>query len=63
MTALRVLAARLGSFLRRGRGEGELDEDIHAHLEMLTQEYLARGMAPTEARAAARRAFGGVDQM
>lgn len=60
MTALRVLAARLKSLLSRPRSDADLDDDIEAHLALLTQEHLDRGLSPDAARAAARRAFGGV---
>ena len=63
MTSLRVLLSRLlDVVLGRGRDE-RLAHEIQSHLDLLTDEYLARGMSPAEARAAARRAFGGVDQM
>jgi len=63
MTALRVLLARLAGPLRRGRTEAALDDDVQAHLELLTREYVERGLPLRDAQAAARRAFGGVDQM
>ena len=37
-----------------------LDDDIREHLERETEENIARGMTPSEARAAARRKFGNV---
>jgi len=39
-----------------------LDLELRAHLEMLTEENIRRGMSPAEARYAARREFGGVEQ-
>ena len=48
--------------LRRSR-EKRLDDEIRAHLELLTDEYLARGLSRQDAALAARKAFGGVDQM
>jgi len=62
VTTLRVLFARLLGFVR-GRSNGELDEDIQAHLDLLTRDYMGRGLDPAAAKAAARRAFGGLDQM
>jgi predicted permease len=47
---------------RRGR-EARLDEEIRAHIDLLTEEHVARGLTPDEARAAARRDFGGVAAM
>src|SRR5437762_13854656 len=62
MSWLRVLAARIrGLFLKRHL-ERELDEELRAHIEMLTEENLRKGMTPEDARCAARRAFGGVEQ-
>jgi len=45
---------------RRRRALEGLDEDIQEHIERETQENIERGMAPAEARAAARRRFGNV---
>ena len=63
MTVLRVLLARVRGLVTRGQKDAELDDDIQAHLDLLTREYIDRGFAPDVARAAARRAFGGLDQM
>jgi len=63
MTLLRVLIARLKGVFGGGRGDADLDDDVRAHLELLTRDYMERGLSPDDARAAARRAFGGVDQM
>jgi predicted permease len=63
MTAIRVLLARLRGLVRRGRADAALDDDIQAHLELLSRDYIEQGLSPREARAAARRTFGGVDQM
>jgi len=40
----------------------ELNDEITSHLEEATEEYIARGMSPEEARYAALRDFGGVTQ-
>ena len=63
MTRLRVLAMRVKAFIRGGRSDVDLDDDIRAHLDLLTQEYVGRGLSREDAYAAARRAFGGVEQM
>ena len=48
--------------LRRRRDlEEELDEELRTHIELRTEEYLARGMSSEEARAAAERRFGDLD--
>jgi predicted permease len=60
---MRTLWSRLAGFFGRRHGDGELDDEVDFHLEMLAQEHARRGMNADEARAAARRAFGGVTQM
>ena len=60
---LRVLLASLRGLVSRGRSDAALDDDIQAHLELLTRDYIHRGLSSRDAQAAARRAFGGVDQM
>ncbi len=44
------------------RRDLELDDEIRGHLDEATDEYIARGMSPDEARLAALRDFGGVTQ-
>ena len=63
MTWLRVLVSRLVALFREERLERDLDEEVRSHLEMLTEENLRKGMSPEEARYAARRGFGGVEQV
>jgi predicted permease len=63
MPNLRVIVSRVRGLLRRGRLDADLDDEVRAHLDLLAAEYERRGMSHGEARAAARRAFGGVDQM
>ncbi len=63
MTWLRILASRFIALLRKGRLEQELDEEVRSHLEMLVEENLRKGMSPEEARCAALRSFGGVEQV
>jgi predicted permease len=57
------LPLRARSLLRRERLDDELNEEIQFHLDRQAEEYVARGMAPEEARRAARRALGGVVQV
>ncbi|MGE0864885.1 MAG: ADOP family duplicated permease [Vicinamibacterales bacterium] len=59
---MRSLISRLLDIVLRRRRENRLSEELQAHLEMLTDEHLANGMSPAEARLAARKSFGGVDQ-
>jgi len=44
--------------IHRRRAEQELDDEIHAHLEMEIEQNIADGMSPEDARLAARRSFG-----
>jgi len=60
---MRTILSRLLDFVLRRRREERLTEEIHAHLDLLTDEYVAKGMSPGDARLAARKAFGGVDQI
>jgi predicted permease len=62
MKRLRVAFSRLLGFLRKRGLEENLDAELHSHLELLTQENIRRGMTPEEARHAARREFGGIEQ-
>jgi putative ABC transport system permease protein len=56
------LRLRLRSLLRRARVEEELDEELRFHVDRLTEEHIAGGMAADEARYAALREMGGLDQ-
>ncbi len=62
MEWLRVCGARLRGLFRKRYLDGDLDAELRAHLEMLVEENIRRGMSPIEARYAARREFGGVEQ-
>src|SRR6185436_13293510 len=43
--------------------ESELSDELRFHIEKLTEEYVAAGMDPTEARRRVRLEFGGIDQI
>ncbi len=60
---LRVWLSRVRGTFRRRRLDVELDEELRAHLEMLQERFVERGMDPTEAFYAARRQFGGLTQV
>ena len=62
MSHLRRLVLRVLAFLRPGRADRELEREVAAHLAQLEDEYRRRGLSPADARLAARRAFGGVEQ-
>jgi len=53
---------RLRSLFRRSRVEQELDEELQFHLDRKTEEYLAQGLTPAQARKAAVRAMDGLTQ-
>ena len=50
---------RLPRWRRRSRAD-EIREEIETHVAMATRDYIARGMTPDDARAAATREFGNV---
>src|SRR5437763_12099046 len=57
------LPLRFRSLFRKGRVEQELTDELRFHLGKLTEEYFAKGMTPEEARYAALRELGGVEQV
>ena len=61
--SLRVLLHRLFGMFRKGKLDLDLDDEISSHLEMLVDENVRKGMSLEEARYAAQRSFGGVDQI
>src|SRR5437763_4012903 len=60
---VREWASRCVGFVRRSRRDAELADEIGAHLAELTNEHVRRGLPLHEARAAAHREFGGVEQI
>jgi len=58
----RTLRLRLRSLFRSGRVEQELDEELRYHLQRLQDDYVAAGMAASDARAAALRDMGAIEQ-
>ena len=63
MTRLRVLLARLAAMFAGRQRDDQLSDEITTHLELLASEHRRRGLSEAEAHAAARRDFGGVDQV
>jgi putative ABC transport system permease protein len=59
---LHIIRMRLRSLFRRDRVEDELREELQFHIDRVAEEHVARGMRPEDARAAALRAMGGVEQ-
>lgn len=58
----RTLLRLLASFRAR-RADQELAREIRSHLQLLEDQYIASGLDAEEARYAALRAFGGVEQV
>jgi hypothetical protein len=52
----------LRSLFRRGRLEQELNEELQFHVERKTEAYVSKGLSPKDARHAALREFGGIEQ-
>ena len=57
-----TIPLRLRSFFRWAQADQELDEELHDHLERKTEEYVAKGMAPEEARRQALLEMGGIEK-
>jgi putative ABC transport system permease protein len=63
MAVLRIFIQRLRGLFFKRRLERDLEDEIRSHLEMQIEENVRQGMSPEEARQAARRKFGGVEQV
>ena len=63
MKSLMRLRSFFRNLLRRNRADGDLDAEVHAHLELLTEEKLRDGLPPAAARRAARIELGGFEQV
>jgi hypothetical protein len=62
MRWMKKVCLRLRSLLKRSEVEEEIDEELRYHLQRQTDEFVAKGMEPNDARYAALRAMGGIDQ-
>jgi putative ABC transport system permease protein len=62
MSRLRQFVRRLQNLVRHSRADRDLTREITSHLLLLEDEFRRRGLPADEARYAARRAFGGVEQ-
>jgi hypothetical protein len=62
MKQLRRAFVKFFRLFTNSRAEAELEREIAAHLVLLEDQYLSQGMPPDDARLAARRAYGGVEQ-
>jgi putative ABC transport system permease protein len=59
---LTTLKTKLRALLRKSEVERELDEELRYHIEQQTEQNIRLGMNPEEARQAALKSFGGVEQ-
>src|ERR1044072_7003932 len=57
------LFRQLRALLFRKKFEREMADEMRMHLEMKARSLAENGVSPDEARYAARRAFGGVEQI
>ena len=62
MISTKRFIAKLNNFLMRDRSEFELAREVSSHLALLEDDFVRRGMTRENARLAARRAFGGLEQ-
>ena len=62
MPRIRAWFSRLTGLLRKSRRDEEMAEEIRQHLERLTERNIALGMSAQDARHAALRKFGGIEQ-
>ena len=51
---------RLRGLVRGSAADRDLDDELQGHLQYLTDEYIAQGVSPSDARDKALREFGGV---
>ncbi len=58
MRLLRLWLARIKGTLNRRREDAQMDEEFAAHLDLLRNRYIARGLSPEDADRAARLQFG-----
>ena len=59
---MRRFLLRFANLFRAGRAEREMSREIEAHLTLLQEDFERGGMPPEEARLAAKREYGGVEQ-
>jgi predicted permease len=62
MHRLRRAFMKVFTLFTNDRAEDDLDREIRAHLVLLEDEFVGQGMSSEDARQAARRAYGGVEQ-
>src|SRR5262244_3190867 len=63
MSLLPRVTSLLRNLFRKERVEQDLDAEVSAYLDQLTEEKIARGLSPEQARREARIELGGVEQV
>src|SRR5579859_210944 len=63
MTWFKQFASRFSALFRKRHLEQDMNYELRAHLEMLMEENVRRGMSRENARYAALQSFGGVEQV
>ncbi|HET7214961.1 MAG TPA: ABC transporter permease, partial [Terriglobia bacterium] len=63
LNRIKILGQRIHGLFSRRRLDKEFQQELDAHLEMLTEENLCRGLSPEDARRAARVQLGGMTQL
>jgi predicted permease len=57
-----TIPLRLRSLFRRQQADQDLDQELRYHVECKTEQYIAKGVTPQEARRAAMLEMGGVEK-
>ena len=63
MPTLRIILARLRALARQSRHDQDLDDELRAYVDTLTEQYERRGLTPAAARRAALIEVGGIEQV
>src|SRR3977135_2018713 len=63
MPRLRAWLSRLSGLFQKNGRDAEMVQEMEQHLALLTERNISAGMTPDEARNAAAREFGGVEQI
>jgi predicted permease len=63
MDRIRILLSRCAALFGKRNLDADLDEELHAHIDLAVEENVKRGLSREAARTAALREFGGVTQI
>ena len=59
---LYTIPLRIRSLFKRSAADSDLDEELQFHLDQKTRDFVSKGLSDKEARYAALREFGGIEQ-